>query len=164
MKTVTCLLILIVVGACTKPSKKDIGGRYGQILQNADSVLIVSHEPTDGIDLYDEQTGKSSKPAPLLIANRLNEQIIKESFRVTGPQLDTLARILARPKVDRKIKTGRCFIPQHAIVVYNGKNISYADICFRCRRIISSGKVNLFEGDFDDQKWKELLAFTRVME
>ncbi len=121
--------------------------------------MIVSHEPIDGIDIYDEQTGKSAKPAPLLVENRLNEQIVKESFRVTGSQLDTLASILARPKADKKIKTSRCFIPHHAILVYNGKNISYADICFSCRRIISSGKMNLFEGDFDDQKWKELLAF-----
>jgi len=159
MKTVAYLLILVLIGACSKPNKKNIGGRYGPIFQNADSVLIVSHEPTDGIQLYDEQTGKSSKPAPLLIENRLNQQIIKESFRVTGSQLDTLASILARPKADRKIKTGRCFIPHHAIVVYDRKNISYADICFSCRRIISSGEMSLFEGDFDDQKWKELLAF-----
>jgi hypothetical protein len=159
MKTVAYLLILLLVGECTKPSKKDIGGKFGHIFQKADSVLIVSHEPTDGIELYDEQTGKSSKPAPLLIENRLNQHIIKESFRVTGPRLDTLASILARPKANRKIKTSRCFIPHHAIVVYARKSISYADICFSCRRIISSGEMNLFEGDFDDQKWKELMAF-----
>jgi hypothetical protein len=129
-------------------------------MTSADSVILVSHEPTAGISYIDEKTGKESDPEPLLIKSEVNWRIIREASKVNKPQLGALIQILGRPIEDGLIKTSRCFIPHHAILLFNKKDISYLDICFSCRSL-SGRNIAMHEGDFDERKWNELLNFFR---
>jgi len=127
-------------------------------LQNADTVLLVSHEETNGVKLVDENTGKEIPLPKLVVSGKPNNKIIIERQVVKDKQLDTLIQILARPFQDTTITTSKCFIPHHAIFIIKNGKISYLDICFHCRGFQASKDLEKVYS-FDDRKWSELESF-----
>jgi hypothetical protein len=169
MKKEAWFLILVLLVACTRPGEENHReeiknvqvpeGQFTRLFAEADSVLLVSHELTAGVTIVDEQTGQESLPEPIVVENRLNRKIVRESALLKGENIAQLGALLDRPFADRQITVARCFLPHHAIIVVNKGKASYLDICFDCRRVESSPDIQIDDGDFDTRKWKELLAF-----
>jgi len=121
--------------------------------KNADSVLLVSHDYTEGIAIVDDAGNRI--PLPKLIINgKPNYKIIKERQIVSGKQLDELIQIINRP-----IKNGswvaKCYMPHHSIFLFKNGKLSYIDVCFSCRKFETSRDLNKIY-QFDDRKWEEL--------
>ena len=129
-------------------------------LIHADSVLIVSHEATTGMELIDEKGNVLPMPK-LVVNNKLNSRIVHEKKTLADTAIHRLSDILIRPFQDSLVVTAKCFIPHHAIVFYRGRHIHYIDICFGCMKIGTSGYVGVTEEDFDRRKWKELRTYFR---
>jgi hypothetical protein len=123
-------------------------------MKNADTVLLVSHEVTAGVQIEDSLGNRMSLPK-LIVNGRPNNAIIKEQQIITGAQLDTFTKILVRPFADRTIETGKCFMPHHAVFIIKKSQISYLDICFGCRGFNTSKDLRQLYA-FDNRKWTEL--------
>ena len=131
-------------------------------LNDAGSVIIVSHESTTGISLPDEQTGKRM-PIPKLFKNgKLNYEIIHEKRNLSQPLIQKLAVVISRPFQDTVIEKGMCFEPHHAVIYYRNGKASYIDMCFGCRGIEVSKNLKITANDFDNQKWDDLVSFFRM--
>ena len=133
-----------------------------QIFSKSDSVIIVSHEATDGVLIVEDSTGKRIKPPQLLISGKLNESIVKERRKLDSTHISKLTRILARPVADKTIEEGKCFIPHHAILIYKSGKISYLDICFGCRGFVTSKDLEFIDA-FDKKKWQQTESFFRSL-
>jgi len=123
-------------------------------LKNADTVLLVSHEVTEGIVLKDSAGGCIPLPK-LLVGGKPNYSIIKEKRVLSGTQLDTFIKIFARPFQSRTIEMAKCYMPHHAIFIIKDGKTSYVDICFGCQRFETSKDMEQLYA-FDNRKWREL--------
>jgi len=155
MRLLTIISIFILALPLTAFTQKDTWLRAK--LENADTVLLVSHEVTAGIAIVDS-TGKHIPLPKLLIGGKPNYSIIKEQQVLSGAQLDTFIRIFARPFQSRSIEMANCFIPHHAVFVIKNGKTSYVDICFGCQRFEASKDMQQLY-DFDNRKWTELKDF-----
>lgn len=128
-------------------------------LANADTVLIISHFATDGIDLIDKESGRSLPIPKLIIDERPNKDIIQEIKTIKGKQLDTLIKILTRSFSYKNI-TGHagCFEPHHAVIIIKNGKSSFIDVCFTCREYETSEDMKL-KDLFDNIKWEKLKIF-----
>ena len=124
MRPLLIIVFLILTGS-TKTFSQKLNWLNTK-LQDADTVLLVSHEATAGVVV-----GDSPK---LIIARKPNYKIVKEQQILAGDKLGALIKILARPFQDTVIEMGKCFIPHHAIFIMRNGKTSYIDICFGCRR------------------------------
>lgn len=134
------------------------GNWLSQKIHKADTVLLVSHEATAGVEIVDKDTGESFPPPKLIIAGKPNYSIIKEQRIVTGLQLDRLIKILNRPFRDKVLVQGKCFMPHHALFLIKNREISYIDVCFDCGNFETSADLSKIE-EFDDRRWTELKNF-----
>jgi hypothetical protein len=152
MRTYTIILLLILAIPLSAFTQQITWLR--DRLKNADTVLLVSHEDTQGVVIMDS-TGKRKLRQKLLVAGRPNHSIIKEQNVLTGADLDTLIKILARPYSDRQYETSKCFMPHHAIFIIRQGKTSFIEICFGCRGIDTSKDLEKLYA-FDERKWTEL--------
>lgn len=153
MRTVvTTLLVCFLthLGNC----QKRLTALANQI-RSADTVLIISHQPTYGIGIIDEKTGKNIPLPKLVVNNQPNRTIIYEERIITDTALLRLTQILIRPFEDTEIERGMCFIPHHAILIIKNNNTSFIDICFGCLGIATSPNIKITADDFDKRKWSE---------
>jgi hypothetical protein len=121
--------------------------------KNADSVLLVSHEDTEGVVIVDD-AGNRSPPPRLIIKGKPNSEIIKERQIVCGKQLDELIQIINRP-IKSGSWVGKCYMPHHTIFLFKNGELSYIDVCFSCRKFETSRDLKKIY-QFDDRKWDEL--------
>jgi|SRR5580658_5450588 hypothetical protein len=96
--------------------------------KNADSVLLVSHDDTQGVAIVDDAGNRIPLPE-LIIDGKPNYEIIKERQIIMDGQLDTLIKILNRPLKTGKIEIGKCFMPHHTIFLFKNGKLSYIDVC-----------------------------------
>jgi hypothetical protein len=128
--------------------------------KNADSVLLVSHEDTEGITIVDDAGNRIPLPK-LIIKGRPNYKIIKERQIVSGKQLDELIQILDRP-IKSGFDGGKCFIPHQSIFLFKNGRLSYIEVCFLCGRLETSDDLKKID-HFDERQWEELgKLFTRL--
>jgi hypothetical protein len=159
MKRVTWVLLLLSLGTSLSSHKERHQGQITKLFEQADTVLLVSHEPTDGYYPIDEKTGIASPPEPILVDNCLNRKIVKEFFVVRSAKLKQLGVLLDRRLTQHNAEIMFCFIPHHSIILFKNKQASYINICFACQRVACSPDITFTDGDMDRQKWSELLAF-----
>ena len=137
---------------------------YGQLTKRlqkflkSDSIVIVSHEATDGVPIVEDSAGERIKPPQLLFSGKLNDTIIKERKRLDPLFSNRLVKILSRPFEDKTIIEGSCFNPHHAILFYNKGNISYIDLCFGCHVFVTTKNLDFIDS-FDKKKWRQLEDF-----
>jgi hypothetical protein len=128
--------------------------------KKADSVLLVSHEDTEGVVIVDD-AGNRSPPPGLIIKGKPNYKIIRERQIIGGKQLDQLIQILSRP-IKSGIDEAKCYMPHHSIFLFKNGKLSYIDVCFSCRKFETSGDLKKIN-QFDEPKWEELeKLFTRL--
>ncbi len=123
-------------------------------IQQADSILLVSHEDTQGITLVDD-SGKEISLPNLIIGHKPNYKIFKERLLINNQEKDTLIKILQRPFNDSEVEVGKCFMPHHTIFIFKNGKTSYIDICFTCLGFETSDDLKRLYA-FDRQKWTEL--------
>jgi hypothetical protein len=163
MRRLTWVLLLLVLGACLSPRQRQHQEQMTKLVEQADSVLLVSHEPTDGYYFMDEKTGLATlPPEPILIENRLNRKIVKELVVVRGAKLTQLSALLTRPLVKQNTDVALCFIPHHSILLFKNGQASYINICFICQRVAASPDIPFTDEDMDRRKWRELKAFIQA--
>ena len=126
-------------------------------MQDADTVLLDSHEVTAGVGIVDS-LGNLIPLQKLVVSGRPYVGIIKEQQIITGAQLDSFIKILARPFADRLIETGKYFMPNHAVFLIKNGITSYIDICFGCRDFDTSKDLQRLYA-FDNRKWVELESY-----
>jgi hypothetical protein len=161
---VRCLLTILSVLVITGPLRSQPRNEKWLVseFKNADSILLISHEPTMGStdDFVDSSSGKSIDLPKLIIKCKLNRQIIKEEKVIHGSEIDTLLKILIRPEEDSIIYQGGCFRPRQSIILLKNHKTSYIDICFHCGSYEVSKDLNEIP-EFDNQRWDELEAYFR---
>jgi hypothetical protein len=121
--------------------------------KNADSVLLVSHQDTEGIVIVDDAGNRIPLPK-LIIKGKPNCKIIKERQIISGKQLDELIQILNRP-IKSEIDVGKCYMPHHSIFLFKNGKLSYIDLCFSCRGFETSDDLKKVD-HFDERQWEEL--------
>jgi hypothetical protein len=122
--------------------------------KNADSVLLVSHDDTQGVAIIDSVGNKISLPE-LIINKKPNYKIIKERQIISGKQLDTLIHILDRPFKSKTVVASKCYMPHHTIFIFKNGELSHIDLCFWCKGFETSDDLNKIY-KFDNRKWQEL--------
>ena len=129
-------------------------------LESADSILLVSHQDTEGVKVVDSLGRNVALPA-LIIRNTPNYKIFTERKIIDSAERNTLVKILEHPS-GKKIEIGMCFMPHHAILIFKSGNVSYIEICFGCRRFETSKDLKKL-GAFDSPKWAELEAYFKKL-
>lgn len=128
-----------------------------QQFSQADSVLIVSHLLTNTTIVQDE-TNKRLGYRRLVIKNKPNYSIIKESIIPDKNSIDTLSQILLTPNRDSIIEDIKCFMPHHGILIFKKGKCSYFDICFGCRHFVTS-KDLIISDELSFKTWQDLKTF-----
>jgi hypothetical protein len=129
---------------------------FRKALAQADSVVLVSHLTT--YVRISSENGKAPAPRYITTGGVPNYSIIKESFRLSRPETDSLFKLLTAPNTDSEHNEIMCFLPHHAILIFKKGKCSFLDICFGCQKIINSPNV-LFKYRLSQQGWKDLKAF-----
>ncbi|HEV3413404.1 MAG TPA: hypothetical protein VG101_13060 [Puia sp.] len=151
MKSIFPILFLLIPSFCfSQENESWLSLKF----KNADSVLLISHEDTQGVAIVDDAGNRIPLPE-LIIKGKPNYEIIKERQIISGKRLDRLVQILNRPLENRIIEVGKCFIPHHTIFLFKNGKLSYIDVCFWCRGFETSEDLNKI-CRFDDRKWDEL--------
>ena len=154
MKSLLPILFLLSSSLCIS---QNAASWLNAKFKNADSILFVSHDDTQGVAIIDSAGNKI--PLPELIINKNpNYKIIKERQIISGQQLDTLIHILDRPFRSKTVEGSECYMPHHTIYIFKNGELSYIDLCFWCRGFETSEDLNKIY-KFDNRKWKELENF-----
>jgi hypothetical protein len=150
MKNLFPISFLLAPFFCISQSNE---GWLGLKFKNADSVLLASHEDTEGIVIVDYAGNRIPLPK-LIIKGKPNYKIIKERQIVSGKKLDELIQILNRP-IKSGFDVGKCYMPHHSIFLFKNGRLSYIDVCFLCRRFETSDDLKKID-HFDERQWEEL--------
>lgn len=164
------LILLFLHFSCAYEKNDSVLLSLKKSLQNADSVVLVSHITTiefaskimpdwnindKNMDL--EKWHEVNSPAPpFLINGQINKNIITESITLSKNEVYNLSNIITREYHTDTLVLIKCDNPRHAILLYKKNMLSYIDICFGCRKIHCSSDIKLTEEFFDDQKWDRL--------
>lgn len=135
-------------------------GQESNVLQkfsHADSVIIVSHESL----VLSGPPGKPGIRLELVKENKPDYSIIREIKKLDKISIDSLAVILLSPDNDPDINTVFCFEPHHAIFIFTGELISYFDLCFACKRFVTTNDIAVSERILSNQVWHLLESFFR---
>jgi len=135
-------------------------GQESNLLQKfryADSVIIVSHESL----VLSGPPGKPGIRLELVKENKPDYSIIREIKKLDKISIDSLTGILLSPNNDRDINTVFCFEPHHAVFIFSGELISYFDLCFACRRFVTTKDIAVSERILSSQVWHLLESFFR---
>lgn len=139
-----------------------ISSSFAKRIISADTVLLVTHEQTEGAVIRDEQTGKYVYADTVVVNDRPNFRVITKSKLLSTAQRQQLVSILRSPFQDKTIETCKCFVPFHAIVAIKNKSAIYIEICFACNSLRTSEKTASFDY-LDRLKKKDLQRlFTEV--
>jgi len=125
-------------------------------LVHADSVVLVSHLTT--YVRISSEDGKAGAARHIVTNGAPDYSIIKESFRLTVPETDSLFKLLTAPNTDSEYDDIMCFMPHHAVLIFKKGKCSFLDICLGCQKITGSPDV-LFKYHISQQGWKDLTAF-----
>jgi hypothetical protein len=128
-----------------------------QLLQNADSILLVSHEQTYG-QIFNKKNDSYTETERLVENGMLNRKLINKTVVIEGKEKDSLISILTQPVIGEQIDQARCFDPRHAIIVISKKDVAYLEICFACTGV-STDKLDISTADFDKAKWDAMYRF-----
>ncbi|MBX7227064.1 MAG: hypothetical protein K1X55_13605 [Chitinophagales bacterium] len=122
------ILFIVIVGNVSAQNKAS----WLDFLNNADSIVIVSHELTSNATaaVLDSFGNEMSLPV-LLVDGRINEQIIKERVKLNNKEKQQFVDFWrAPPKVNGQ---GNCFLPHHTIFAYKNSQLIYLTLCFQCK-------------------------------
>lgn len=151
-----------------EPSKRIVLTEFIKKLQNADKVILISHEfmskliPPKPNDESSKENNSAPKSNAIVINGRPNTAIIIETSILDSAAISNLINILSKSPGDSAQGSARCFEPHHAILMESGGTItSYLDICFSCFRMRSSADIPFSEEDFDIPKWDALYEFVK---
>jgi hypothetical protein len=101
-------------------------------IQNAGSIILVTHEQTDAITIFDEQTGKKSLPEKVVVKWLLNNKIIHQKLNFPDSLKGKLIDLFTKPVTDSRIETCRTFIPFYAIILFKKGIASFIDVSPEC--------------------------------
>ncbi|MES2774249.1 MAG: hypothetical protein V4722_08700 [Bacteroidota bacterium] len=156
--------------AANETSKKLVLIELVAKLQNADKVLLVSHDYRSPMvppkpDDDDASPGKAPSPPKsynIVVNGQPNKDIIHETINLNPDAISNLSSILSKPPGNSIQDRARCFEPHHAIMMEKGGTItSYLDICFTCHGMRSSADIPFSAEDFDKPKWDALYDFIK---
>ncbi len=126
-------------------------------LQDADSILLVSHEQTYG-PVYNKKGRIHDEAKKLVENNIINKAVIKKTILIEGKEKEALINILTQAVKGEKIESAKCFDPHHAFIVISKKDIAYIECCFDCGGV-STDKLDISSSDFDNEKWDKLYTY-----
>ena len=170
---ILCLILTTLLYCTSRGQTQNDRSLLLQKIQSADSVVLISHQTTaeyGGKIVPDWDIRNTSMslsrwhelhpPLPsYLIAGKLNRAIIKESLSLNESDRTNLSEILLRNVFLERITFLKCDEPRHSIIIYHGREESYIDICFGCKRIHTSKDIDFSEFYMDERKWTELKYF-----
>lgn len=101
-------------------------------IQNADSIILVSHEQTEGISIIDKKSRGKTSADKIIVRGVLNDKIIHQKQNFPDSLRRMLIDLLTKPVTDKRIETCRSFIPFHAIILFNKGIASFIDVSPGC--------------------------------
>lgn len=124
-------------------------------MRHADSILIVSHllQP-----IIDEKTEEVIGIEELVINNKPNISIIKQSYRLNEKDIDTIAILFTTHFSETEFAEKKCFEPHHGVLIFSNGTCSWVEICFSCRHFISSADIQLSDM-LNYKTWDEMAVF-----
>jgi len=155
-----CILFLSLF-YCFSSYGQDADKATSQLMQTADSVVLISHIVTKEHALKDEGLANGQnvpkEHPPFLINNQINPFIIKERAKLAKAEVHELGRLFRLPVKKSNIGyLSLCFAPRNSILIYKEGRLSYIDLCFTCRGIATSEDLELNEHYFNESKWVKL--------
>src|SRR6476469_7142857 len=102
-----------------------------EAILKADTVMLVSHNLTEQ-RIMDEGTGKVKSSPPILLQQRPNKSIIRESTVLSDSARGQLVEILTQPN-QGKYEMMNCFLPHHSILLFKNGKAASVEICFACQ-------------------------------
>jgi hypothetical protein len=138
---------------------QNMHGWISQKFKNADTILLVSHDDTQGYAFVDSAGNRLPNPK-LFLGNKPNYTIIKERRIISGRDLDSLIQILAGHFIDSIVTGSGCYMPHHTIFIFRDGELSYIDLCFWCRSFTTSKDLDEMHA-FDKRTWDELENYFR---
>ena len=152
----------------TKGQLADNIRQLQQMILSADSIVLISHVLTvEFAPKIVEDWDKTKKrplvkkyaPYPKYLKNgNVNPAIIKQRKAISKPEMNELSEIFRVEKAI-EINQSKCDMPHHSIIIFKNSSQSFIDICFSCKSMHTSKRINLEEADFTDNKWEKLKAF-----
>jgi hypothetical protein len=131
------------------------------LMQQADSVLLTSHIGLEANELLGKKAGNPKVLLPLLVKNKINQEIIIESKIIKEKTLDSLVNILTKKQTPYSGPAKCGFDPHQTIfIIYQGK-ISYIDLCFTCLSFSVSKDLKELN-EIGDAEWQELKKYFRL--
>lgn len=129
------------------------------LIKHADSVFIVRHRQINTGDMWPKRkAGEAMDVMDLISEYRLDASMIRQKVHLTGADLDSLKRILARP-VNGTPLTSNCHWPEHAIVIKRGQTYAVLELGFGCHTVSTSENMYYTDEDMDASKWADLQKF-----
>jgi len=146
-----------------------------QIIEKADSVILISHDLTieylpkvipdwdkSDTSMNLEKWEKNPIRHNFIVNNKINRKIFQEYVLLDKVDKTTLSNILGRQVNLSKIEKSKCFEPRHTIILYTKDKESYIDICFTCSELQTSTDLLFDESNIDKRKWLELERFFKT--
>ena len=161
MKIVFGFFVLSVLGSYTSFCQS-ANQRYEKIralLINADSVVVLSHEDTNGFFEKDDGTLYS---APQLVVNgSINQSIVHERIVLRKDQVTRLIKIITKSAHNHPKQGAGCFEPHHSLFIAADGGYLLLEICFQCIGMRASEGIDFSGYDMSESKWKSLKKFFR---
>jgi antitoxin component YwqK of YwqJK toxin-antitoxin module len=130
------------------------------LIKHADSVFLVRHQQINTGDMWPTRTpGEVMDVMDLIAEYRLDASMIRQKVHLTGADLDSLKRILARPVTGPLIPPASCHWPEHAIVIKRGDIYAVLEFGFACHTVSTSENMHYMDEDMDASKWADLQKF-----
>lgn len=152
----TTLLIFLLISFLSWG--QDNSSKIVSIFQNADSIVLVSHESL----ITSGEPGKGSIKLKLVLDGNLNYAIVHEIAKLDRNSIDTLTHLLTEPNNDTEIWQLSCFDPHHAICIYKKGKLTYFNICFGCQKFVLYDRDIVEEKILDQKVWQELESFFKA--
>lgn len=133
MKLLTLILLSLLIGTLLKGQSIS---HIKSMITSADTILLVSHQQTDGFRIVNKKTGKKSEPKKVVFNSRPNTKIITQSQILPDTARQTLLKIITKQNTDRVVETCNSFVPFHAVLIIKGGKTSFIDIDFGCNTFV----------------------------
>ena len=137
---------------------------FGQINSNtvkhailsADTVFFVSHNLTHQRIVEDGVKVKFRESPPIILRQRPNKKIIRETVLISNNLRLQLIKILTQPNYEGEIKSMSCFLPHHSILLIKNRKTSSIELCFACRELIVSKGIGISDIHYPNVMWTQL--------
>ena len=158
-------LSLVLFGS-TSLLGQDVNKAIAQQITTADSVLIISHLITKEYAVrVEDLPGEGQKyiePPAFLNGRVVNDSIVKQKRLLSNTERQELSAILGLSINKTRFSATTCFYPRHSILIYRQGDMSYIDICFSCRAVVSSVDIEISRANFIEKKWTLLEQFFKA--